>query len=72
VAALAREDHIGLAFDAVSLAALDGLLRTEDDEGVLHALGARFGAGRVQAQRGALASLCAEIRAALLLRPLFA
>jgi hypothetical protein len=72
VDALARADHIGLAFDKVSLAALEGLLRNETDENVLHALGARFGAGWVQAQRGALASLFAELRAALLLRPLFA
>jgi hypothetical protein len=71
VGALAREDQIGLTFDAVSLAALDGLLRNEDDESALRALGARFGAGCVQVQRGALASLFAEIRAALLLRPLF-
>lgn len=71
IGALARADHIGLTFDDLSLAALDGLLRSETEENVLQALGARFGLPSVQAQRGALASLFGEIRNALLLRPLF-
>lgn len=71
VRTLAQQDQIGLSFDAVSLAALEGLLRDQADEHILQSLGARFGQSSVQSKRDALGKLFDEIRAALLLQPLF-
>jgi hypothetical protein len=72
IGALAAADRIGLKFDDVSLAALEGMLRHETDDGAARALVARYGERAVHGKRAALAGLFAEIRSALLLQPLFA
>jgi hypothetical protein len=69
---LAQDDQIGLTLDAVSLSVLGALLRGQELPGVKSMLAARYGSREVERKDSALAALIAEMRAALLFKPLFA
>ncbi|WP_448191599.1 hypothetical protein [Azospirillum sp. sgz301742] len=72
VGRMSQAGSIGMDFNEVSLAVLERLLHGDGDDAVLAALAHRHGEAAVRAQESGLRALLDELRASVMLAPLFA